>query len=137
MAANGTRSSEELIRLLLVDDEEGFVSVMTKRLKKRNIIATPALSGAEAIEKFQNQEFDVVLLDLKMEFMDGIEVLKVLKEMNPKIPVIMITGHGSVEEARESLELAAVDCFPKPYEFEKVVAGIREIHRELGGTEDD
>lgn len=130
MSGKDTRLSDEQIRLLLVDDEEGFVSVMTKRLKKRKIIATPALSGAEAIEKYRDSNFDVVLLDMKMEFMDGLEVLKVLKEIKPGIPVIMITGHGSSEDASRSLECGAIDCLPKPYDFEKIVSKIRDVHVE-------
>jgi DNA-binding NtrC family response regulator len=120
------------INLLLVDDEEGFVSVLSKRLKKRNIVVTPALSGSIAIEKFRAERFDVVLLDLKMEFMDGIEVLKALKEMDPSVPVVMITGHGSTEEARRCLDHGAVDCLPKPYDFDRVVETIRGV---LNGTE--
>ncbi len=118
-----------LEKILLVDDEEGFVSVLTKRLKKRNITATPALSGSDAIEKFQSQRFDMVLLDLKMEFMDGFEVLKVLKELNPAVPVIMITGHGSMEDVRKCLDYGAVDCLPKPHDFKQIVEKIRGVHK--------
>jgi len=115
------------IELLLVDDEEGFVSVLSKRLHRRNINATPALSGAEAIERFRNQRFDLVILDLKMEFMDGLEVLKVLKAMNPEVPVIMITGHGALEEVQKGIDFGALACLPKPYDFDELVAKIREV----------
>jgi len=70
----------------------------------------------------------MVLLDLKMEFMDGFEVLKILRELNPNVPVIMITGHGSMEDVRKCLDCGAVDCLPKPYDFKRIVAKIRCIH---------
>lgn len=121
------------ISLLLVDDEEGFVSVLSKRLQKRNIDVTPALSGAKAIELFKKCQYDLVLLDIKMEFMDGIEVLKMMKEINPEVPVIMITGHGSLEEAQEGVSLGAVECLPKPYDFDDLVTKIFAVCKAEGG----
>jgi DNA-binding NtrC family response regulator len=121
--ANTIRS--EPIEVLLVDDEVGFVTVLMKRLQKRNICVTPATGGSEAIACFNKKRFDLVLLDIKMEFMDGIEVLKMIKDMKPEVPVIMITGHGSREEAQEALELGALECLPKPYVFEEL---LKKIH---------
>ncbi|MGD9730777.1 MAG: response regulator [Desulfamplus sp.] len=123
---NQTKS--DTIELLLVDDEEGFVQVLSKRLGKRNINVTTALSGDGAIQQCKRQKFDIMLLDLKMEFMDGIEVLKALKEIGIDMPVIMITGHGSLEDAKKGIDSGAVDCLPKPYDFEELVKKIREIH---------
>jgi DNA-binding NtrC family response regulator len=91
------------VRLLLVDDEKDFVNILTKRFKYRNIDVTKAFSGAEAIQALRGKAFDVVVLDLKMEDMDGIEVLKVLKIMDPRLAVIMLTGHGSAEAAEQGL----------------------------------
>jgi len=85
----------EHIKLLLVDDEKGFVEVISKRMSKRNVEVTKAFSGSEAIQALRGQDFDVAVLDLKMEEMDGIEVLKIFKKMDPKMPVLMLTGHGS------------------------------------------
>jgi len=116
------------IELLLVDDEEGFVDVLSKRLGRRNINVTTSLSGDGAIQQCKSKRFDIMLLDLKMEFMDGIEVLKVLKEIGIDMPVIMITGHGSLEDARRGLDSGAVACLPKPYDFEELVKNIREVH---------
>ncbi|MBW2591326.1 MAG: response regulator, partial [Deltaproteobacteria bacterium] len=104
------------IRLLLVDDEEGFVNVLTKRMTRRNINVTVALSGTEGIQALRKQDFDVAVLDLKMEDMDGIEVLKIFKKMYPEMAVIMLTGHGSEQAAKEGMEYGAFDYLTKPCE---------------------
>ena len=114
------------IRLLLVDDEEGFVSVLTKRLARRNINVTVALSGTEGIQTLRKQDFDVAVLDLKMEDMDGIEVLKIFKKMYPEMAVIMLTGHGSEQAAKEGMEYGAFDYLTKPCELEELIEKITE-----------
>jgi len=111
----------EKIRLLLVDDERGFVEVMTKRMGKRNIHVTPALSGTEGIQALRWHDFDVAVVDLKMEDMDGIEVLKVFKKMAPSMPVIMLTGHGSEIAAEEGIAQGAWSYMTKPYCFEELL----------------
>jgi DNA-binding NtrC family response regulator len=121
-----TDETHRAIQLLLVDDEEDFVRVLSKRLEKRGIQVTASLSGSSAVQEFTKKDFDVILLDLKMEFMDGIEVLKVVKEMKPHIPVFMITGHGSVEEAQMGIDCGAVECLPKPYELNDLLRKIQE-----------
>lgn len=120
------------INLLLVDDEEGYVQVLSKRLGKRNIRVTPALSGSEGIQKLRREDFDVAVLDLKMEDMDGIEVLRIFKRMVPSMPVIMLTGHGSEKAAREGLELGAFDYLTKPCDLEELVGKIREACKKGG-----
>jgi DNA-binding response OmpR family regulator len=122
------RSDEKTIRLLLVDDEEAFVHVLSKRLGRRQIDVTPAFNGTEALQRMRRGDFDVAVLDLKMEGMDGIEVLKILKQMAPELPVIMLTGHGCQVSAREARENNADDYLSKPYDFEELVLKIREAH---------
>lgn len=123
------------IRLLLVDDEKDFVNILSKRIKRRNIDVTKAFSGAEAIQALRAQEFDVVVLDLKMEEMDGIETLKVLKIMDPQLAVIMLTGHGSVEAAEQGIRMGAYDYLTKPCELEELLEKILEAyaHRKQDG----
>jgi DNA-binding NtrC family response regulator len=75
-----------------------------KRMRRRGIDVTSALSGTAGIHTLHKQTFDVAVLDLKMEDMDGIEVLKIFKKMDPEMPVIMLTGHGSETAAREGIE---------------------------------
>jgi DNA-binding response OmpR family regulator len=117
------------IRLLLVDDEEGYVKVLAKRMTRRNMEVATALSGSEGIQRLRKQDFDVAILDLKMEDMDGIEVLRVFKKMVPDLPVIMLTGHGTEKAAREGLEMGAFDYLTKPCDLEELVEKIRAACR--------
>ena len=121
------------IKLLLVDDEVGYVDVLSNRMGKRNIDVTKALNGTEAIQALRKQDFDVAVLDLKMEDMDGIEVLKVFKKMVPSLPVIMLTGHGSEQAAREGIEGDAFDYLTKPCELEELIEKIKEAMGHRGG----
>jgi DNA-binding NtrC family response regulator len=128
MPAN-TSGATERIRLLLVDDEVGFTAVMAKRLNRRNIEVTTAATGAQGIQALRQDQFDVAVLDLKMEDMDGIEVLKIFKLMDPHMPVIMLTGHGSEKSASEGLQHGAYDYLTKPYEFGDLLEKIRQAAR--------
>jgi DNA-binding response OmpR family regulator len=117
------------IRLLLVDDEQGYIDILSKRLTKRNFHVTTALSGAAGIKALRGDDFDVAVLDLKMEDMDGIEVLKVFKKMVPELSVIMLTGHGSEQAAREGIEFGAFDYLTKPCELEELIEKITQACR--------
>ncbi len=122
------------LRLLLVDDEEGFAEVLAKRIARRGIVVDACFSGATAIQALRRQDYDVAVLDLKMQDMDGIEVLKVFKKMVPGMPVIMLTGHGSEQAAVEGMAQGAFDYLSKPYEFNELLARIREAAVKGGGT---
>ena len=122
------------IRLILVDDEEGYVNVLSKRMSKRDLNVTTAYSGSEAIQRLRKQEFDVAILDLKMEDMDGIEVLKIFKKIDPAMKVIMLTGHGSEQAARDALSLGAFDYLTKPCDLEDLIAKIKTAGKR-GGRE--
>ncbi|MFZ7111774.1 MAG: response regulator [Desulfatiglandales bacterium] len=112
------------INLLLIDDEQEFVNVLSKRLAKRNILTTKAYSGKEGIHALRDHHFDVAVLDLKMGDINGIEVLKILKIIDPLMPVIMLTGHGSRRAAQEGLEAGAFDYLTKPYDLHELVEKI-------------
>jgi len=114
------------IRVLLVDDEVGFAEVLQKRLGRRGLEVTTATSGTESIRTLREQDFDVVILDLKMEDMDGIEVLQIFKKMVPEMPVIMLTGHGSEKAAREGIKFGAFDYLLKPCELEDMLEIIHQ-----------
>lgn len=120
-----TQDKSEAPRLLLIDDEEGFVNVMAKRMEKRGFIVTKALSGSLALQLLRKTDCNLVVLDLKIEDMDGIEILKILKKMAPEIPVIMLSGHGSEEEAKKGIDLGAFDYVTKPCDFDDLIKKIR------------
>ena len=120
----GNRGQSPTARLLLVDDEEGFITVLAKRLGKRGMVVRTAPSGGEAIRILRRHDFDLALLDLKLEDMDGIEILKVFKKMAPDMPVIMLTGHGCEIAAREGLHWGAADYLTKPCDFDTLVRKI-------------
>jgi DNA-binding response OmpR family regulator len=117
--------NKDSIRLLLVDDEVAYLRTLAKRLSKRSFDVTTAFSGTQGIQALRDQEFDVAVLDLKMEDIDGIEVLKIFKKMSPSLSVIMLTGHGSEQAAREGIEFGAFDYLMKPCELEELVEKIR------------
>jgi DNA-binding NtrC family response regulator len=94
-------------------------------LKYEGYEITTAKSGAEAIEKFKEENFDCVLCDIKMPQMDGIEVLQKTIELNSDIPIIMVTGHGTIETAVESLRLGAYDFLEKPIDLNRLIVSIR------------
>ncbi len=120
---------ENIINVLLVDDEKGYLNVLANRLSKRSINATKAFSGTEAIQILRKNDFHVVVLDLKMEDMNGIEVLKIMKKMAPELPVIFLTGHGSQEAALEGISLGAFDYLTKPCELMDLIEKIKQAHQ--------
>jgi DNA-binding NtrC family response regulator len=112
--------------VLLVDDEVPFVETMTKRLSKRQLMVLSAYSGREALEKLEKNAVDVVILDVKMPGMDGIETLREVKKAHPLVEVIMLTGHATVETAVEGMRLGAFDYLMKPCEIEELLAKVAE-----------
>jgi len=117
---------EQPIRVLLVDDEVGFTDVLKKRMGRRGLAVTTAASGAEGIRILRNNDFDVAILDLKLEDMDGIEVLQIFKKMVPEMPVVMLTGHGSEQAAREGMANGAFDYLLKPCDLEDLLDKVRQ-----------
>jgi len=122
--------SDRPTRLLLIDDEEELVNYLSKRFKMKGLDVQGANSGPAALELAQQSTFDVAVLDLKMPEMDGLEVLGALKEEQPFLQVIMLTGHGSIDSALESGRRDAFKFLSKPYEFEKLLEVVGEAHAE-------
>ena len=114
------------IKVLLVDDEKSFVEVLYKRLSKRDMDVTQSFSGAEGIQALRKVDYEVAVLDLKMEEMGGLEVLKVFKKMYPKMEVIILTGHESEQTAQEVVKYGAFAYLTKSCAFEKLLDTIRK-----------
>ncbi len=121
----------DLLRILVVDDEEDFLETLIIRLKKRNIDPTGCRSGEEALETMRDESFDVVILDVRMPGMNGLEVLHRIKEKHPGTEVIMLTGHASVRTGIEGIKLGAFDYLLKPVEIEQLVVKIRQAHEKI------
>ena len=109
-------------RVLLVDDEKDFVEMLSLRLKEVEEKVTVAYSGKECLETLKNKEIDVVILDIKMPGMDGMETLREIKKRFPLVEVIMLTGHGSTETAVEGMKMGAFDYLMKPADFDDLTA---------------
>ncbi len=114
-------------RVLLVDDEAPFIDTLSKRLVKRGLTVSTANSGQEALQKLGSGEaIDVIVLDVKMPGMDGIETLKAIKNTNPLIEVIMLTGHATVGSAIDGMKLGALDYLMKPCDLDLLMAKVQE-----------
>lgn len=126
---------EDKIRLLLVDDEIGYLEVLSKRFRKRNVDITTASTGQKAIQLLRRHHFDVAVVDLKMTDMDGIEVLKIFKKMDPELAIIILTGHGSEQAAREGIEQGAFDYLTKPCELQSLLDIIKAAYSQKRSPE--
>jgi len=113
-------------RVLLVDDEVEFVRALAKRLAARGLNVEVAGDVESAVEKVKQRDFDVIVLDLAMPGIDGLETLKRLREVNPDLQVVLLTGHGSIKSGVEAMKEGAVDFLEKPAEFSDLLAKIRE-----------
>ncbi len=116
----------ENMKVLFVDDEEELVTTLVERLEYRNIKADYSLEGLDALMKMRENEYDVVVLDLKLPGMDGVEVLGRIKKEHPDIPVLLITGHGSPIGEPDEKPDGAFDYLPKPIQLETLIAKLKE-----------
>lgn len=112
-------------RILLVDDEKDFVEMLSMRLAEEGDKITPAYDGRQCLETLEKETFDIVILDIKMPGMDGIQTLKKIKALHPLVEVILLTGHGSAETAVEGMKLGAFDYLLKPADFEDLEAKVQ------------
>jgi len=110
------------IRILLVDDEKDFSEMLSMRLNELGEKVTCAYSGQECLQALEKTNIDVIILDIKMPGMDGIETLREVKRRFPLVEVIMLTGHGSTETAVEGMKLGAFDYLMKPADFDDLSA---------------
>ncbi len=119
----------EAIKLLMVDDEVDFLDTLLRRLKKRGFSVKGVKDGQEALSTLKCEPYDVVILDVKMPGMDGIEVLRRIKEDFPDVEVIMLTGHANVEVAIRGIELGAFDYLMKPMDIDELVFKVEDAYK--------
>lgn len=116
-------------KILLVDDEARFRTTLAKRLKARGLDIATAASGEDAVEEVKQTHFDVVVLDIRMPGMDGLETLTVLKKIRPDLEIILLTGHASLALSQEGIRLGAYECLLKPCDLDVLMEKISQAHQ--------
>jgi len=119
----------EEIRVHLVDDEVEFLETLEKRLRKRNLQVSCSRSGEAALEFLVAHPVDVVVLDVKMAGMSGVQTLREIKRKAPLVEVIMLTGHANIEVAIEGMELGAFDYLMKPVDIDDLLFKVQDAYK--------
>jgi len=114
------------VKIMLVDDETRFLETTSKLLARRGYEALTAASGEEALAKLETHAPEVVILDVKMPGLDGVETLKRIKALYPLVEVIMLTGHATVSSAVQGLKAGAFDYIAKPCDLDELLAKAEE-----------
>lgn len=127
----------ESFNVLIVDDEEDFRETLVKRLQKRRLNVFGAESGQRALDLMNTLIFDVVVLDVKMPGLDGIDTLREMKKKNPLMEVILLTGHASMESGVEGMNLGAFDYVMKPVNIDDLMEMIRQAYERKLIQEED
>jgi DNA-binding NtrC family response regulator len=122
----------EALRILIVDDEEELVSALVERLTLRGFQAKGVTTGAEALAYLKDATCDVVLLDVKMPGIGGLEVIKDIKEIQPSLEVILLTGHSSEKDAEIGMTLGAFDYIMKPAKIDDLLRVLRSAGAHAG-----
>ena len=120
--------------VLLVDDEREFVSTLAERMQIRGLVPEVAFSGEEALEILENRVPDVMVVDLKMPGIDGLEVLRFVKKHYPQIQVIILTGHGSERDETAARRLGAFDHLQKPVDINDLVRVMQQAFEQKLAT---
>lgn len=122
------------IKVMLVDDEEEFVTTLSERIQMRDFNSSVAFTGEQALQIVDDQIPDVMVLDLKMPGIEGMEVLRRVKKAYPQVQVIILTGHGSEQDRKEALSLGAFGYLQKPVQIDELARQIINAHK--SGTEE-
>ena len=120
-------------RVLLVDDEREFVQTLSERLQLRDMGSAIAYDGESALNIVEEDDPEVIIIDLKMPGIDGIEVLKRVKKERPEIEVIILTGHGSEADRRMCMDLGAFDYLQKPVDINHLSQVLKNAHARIRG----
>lgn len=126
-----------IANILLVDDEVPFVETMTKRLTKRDLDVSTAFNGQEALDILENsRSIEVVILDVKMPGMDGLETLQKIRKKYPLVEVVMLTGHATVESAIDGMKYGAFDYLMKPCDMDVLISKVGEAAKKKRSHEE-
>ena len=112
--------------VLFVDDEVEYIETLIKRMDKRGVNASMVASGEAALEWIGQHAVEVVVLDVKMPGMDGIQTLREIKKVKPQLEVIILTGHANLESANEGMALGAFDYIMKPFNIDELFYKIQD-----------
>jgi DNA-binding response OmpR family regulator len=115
----------QTIKILLIDDEEEFVTTLAERLELRQYLCKTAGDGQTGIQMIANEPFDIAILDLMMPGLNGLSTLRQIKETNPELPVILLTGHGSTKDGMEGMRIGAFDFLIKPLDIYALIDKIK------------
>jgi two-component system, OmpR family, response regulator len=118
----------EKFKVLIVDDELDYLETIVKRLRARDVDVSGVESGYLALEALDRSSPDVIILDVRMPGMDGIETLREIKKRKPLTEVIMLTGHASVESGIQGMQLGAFDYLMKPIALDELLEKVRQAY---------
>ncbi len=113
-------------KVLLVDDEEDFLEIMSERMEAREMMVTTCTSAEEALEIIKAETFDAIILDFMMPGMDGFQALREIKSRLPEAQIILLTGHATVEKGVEAMKMGATDFLEKPADIEALERKIKD-----------
>ncbi len=122
----------ERARILIVDDEERISSLLAKRFGMENYSCIVANTSKEALHHFYKNQFSLVICDVKMPQMDGLELLRKMKAFDPNMMMIMMTGYPDVDIVIKAMRMGAHDFWVKPFDLESMVSSVRTVLEEKG-----
>jgi DNA-binding NtrC family response regulator len=125
---------KEKMKVLLVDDEREFVESLSERLELRNLEADVAYDGEQALDVLKEGKHDVMVLDLRMPGIDGIEVLRQAKKRNPNVQVVILTGHGTDKDEAMAKKLGAIAYMRKPVDIDRLVGALHNAWKKVKRT---
>ncbi|WP_319587361.1 response regulator [uncultured Desulfobulbus sp.] len=118
------------VKVLLIDDDQEFLDILSERLTIRDMEVKTAASAKTGLDLVKNTFFDVIILDLQMPEMDGLQALEQLTAINPNLQIILLTGHATVARGVQAMKLGAVDVLEKPVNIRELVEKIRTTSTE-------